>query len=106
MIKVTFALQLDQVGVPSNAARMWLDTSHDDIIQPGEEVTLGTIDGKLWFAERIVKAPTSGMQFLLKFIAPIGTKWSFIATAGDTTVFEFKDKQMTMTKEVAAGRLA
>jgi hypothetical protein len=86
---------------------MWLDSSRDDAIQPGEEVTLATVDGKLWIAHKDVPPPTAGMQFLVKFIAPIGTRWSFVATTDTGTIlYEIKDQETTTTREVLSGRLA
>ena len=106
MQKVTFVLKLDQVGVPGNAARMWLDTSRDDVIQAGEEVTLGTVDGKLWLAQRDLPDDTKGMQFLVKFIAPSKTTWSFTAKSSADTLYEVADQKMDATKESLAGRLS
>jgi hypothetical protein len=106
MSKVTFVLQLDRTGTPGTAARLWLDASRDGVLQPGEEVTLATVDGKLWIARKDVPPPTAGMQFLLKFIAPIGAKWSFVATADDAELYAVKDQATTTTQEILAGRLA
>lgn len=108
MPRVRFVLQLDRVGVPGNAARMWLDTSRDDVLQSGEEVTLGTLDGKLWLAECPIQDATTGMQFLTKFIAPTDTRWSFSATSldDDRVLYSVTDQQMATTKESLAGRLA
>jgi hypothetical protein len=106
MSNVTFILQLDQSGNPGNAARMWLDTSRNDIVEPGEELTMSTIDGLMWRATKSVSGSTSGMQFLVKFIAPIGTKWSFTATSDGTKLFEIKDEETVTSKEVLAGRLS
>jgi hypothetical protein len=106
MSNITFVLKLDRSGNPGNAARMWLDTSGDDLIQPGEEVTMSTIDGKVWLADKSVGSATSGMQFLVKFIAPAGTAWSFTATANGATLHETKDQKTTTLKEALAGRLS
>jgi len=106
MSKVTFVLQLDRTGTPGTAARLWLDTSRDGILQPGEEVTMATVDGKLWIARKDVSPPTAGMQFLLKFIAPIGTKWSFVASSEQSELYAAKDQQTTTTQEILAGRLS
>jgi len=106
MIKVTFVLQLDRTGTPGTAARLWLDTSRDGVLQPGEEVTMATVDGKLWIASKSVAPPTAGMQFLLKFIAPVGTKWSFTAATEVGELYAVKDQQTTTTQEILAGRLA
>lgn len=108
MPRIRFVLQLDRVGVPGNAARMWLDTSLDDVLQAGEEITLGTLDGKLWVGERQIQDPTTGMQFLTKFIAPTHTRWSFSATSldDDKVLYSVIDQQMPATKESLAGRLA
>lgn len=105
MPRITFTLQLDRSGTPANAARMWLDTSHDDLLQTGEEVTLGTIDGLIWIGDKMVSGSTVGMQFLVKFIAPANTKWSFMAVSEGATLHETKDQQMATTKESLAGRL-
>jgi len=105
MDRVTFVLKFDQVGVPGSAATLWLDTSRDDVIQPGEEVTMATIDGKVWLADRELSA-TAGMQFLVKFIAPIGAAWSFAAKTSDRTLYEVANQQMTTVKESLAGRLS
>ena len=105
MQRVTFVLKLDRTGLPGNAARMWLDTSGDDAIQAGEEVTLGTVDAKLWVAQRDLPDPATGMQFLVKFIAPVDTKWSFTARSDTTALFEAAG-QMTSTKETLVGRLS
>lgn len=106
MSNVTFILQLDKSGNPGNAARMWLDTSRNDIVEPGEELTMSTIDGLMWRATKSVPGSTSGMQFLVKFIAPIGTKWSFTSTSDGTKLFEIKDEETVTSKEVLAGRLS
>lgn len=106
MPNIQFVLALDSAGNPGNAARLWLDTSRDDVLQPAEEVTLSTIDGKVWLATTTVAAPTTGMVFLVKFIAPVGTKWSFTAKTGDTKLHETKDQQTSTPQEGLAGRLS
>jgi hypothetical protein len=105
MQRVTFVLKLDQAGLPGNAARMWLDTSRDNAIQAGEEVTLGTVDGKLWLAQRDLPDNATGMQFLVKFIAPSQTQWSFTARSDSNTLYEAAG-QMTSTREALAGSLS
>jgi hypothetical protein len=106
MAKVTFVLKLDRTGVPASAARMWLDTSGDDVIQVGEEITLGTIDGKLWVGTANLSGSTAEMLFLVKFIAPVGAKWSFVASVDGATLYEAADQQTVTTRETLAGRLA
>jgi hypothetical protein len=106
MPTITFKLALDKAGNPGNAARLWLDTSRDDMIEPGEEVTLSTIDGKFWVANKTITGTTGGMQFLVKFIAPVGTKWSFTAEVDGTTLHETKGQQTTTSKEALAGSLS
>lgn len=104
MSDIQFILQLDQIGPQGNAARMWLDASRDDLLQPGEEVTLGTIDSKIWLGTRSV-ASSTGMQFLVKFIAPVGTRWSFVARSNGVVLYERKDQVTVAAKEFLAARL-
>ena len=106
MPNITFILKLDQIGAPNNTARLWLDSSRDDDIEPSEEVALGTIDGKTWIADKNVSAPAAGVRFLLKFITPRGTKWSFTASSGSATLYKLEDKQTVTTEEKLSGRLA
>jgi hypothetical protein len=103
---ITFTLKLDKTGHPGNAARLWLDASHDDVIQSGEEITLATLDGKLWLADTTLSGATNGMQFLLKFIAPVGTTWSFTASASGASLFDSGSQRTTTLKEALAGRLS
>ncbi len=107
MPNVTFLLKLDSAALPGNQARLWLDTSRDDIIEPGEEVALSTIDAKAWTADVAVASPTTGMEFLVKFIAPIGTNWSFTAnvSGGGATLYDSGAQKTTTLKEGLAGRL-
>ena len=101
---ITFTLDLDKSGQPGNAARLWLDTSRNDVIEPGEEITFSTINGKAWFAQRDLANPT-GMQFLVKFIAPVGTSWSFTAKTAQATLYTSGQQKTTTPKEALAGRL-
>lgn len=106
MSTIEFVLELDQVGPLGNGARMWLDTSRDDFLSPGEEVALATLDGKIWLGRRQVSGPTTGMQFLVKFIAPIGTKWSFSAAMDNSILFQIKDQTTLVQREFLAARLS
>lgn len=106
MPKVTFVLKLEPAGGSGTLARMWLDTSRDDTLQPGEEVTPMTLDGKVWIARRDLPDDLAGMQFLVKFLAPAGTRWSFAATSGDTTHYAIADQVMPAAREALAGRLS
>lgn len=105
MLNLQFVLELDRIGPLGNAARMWLDTSRDDVLQPGEEVALATIDGKVWLGNRQVDGPTAGMPFLVKFIAPVGTIWSFTAKLGDDALYQTKDRTTAVANEFLAARL-
>jgi hypothetical protein len=105
MSNIDFTLQLDQAGSPGNGARMWLDSSRDGSLQPGEEVTLTTLDGKLWIASKSVSGVLSGMPFLVKFIAPIGTTWSFAATAAGTSLFAVNNQVTAVQIETLTGKL-
>jgi hypothetical protein len=106
MSNIQFVLELDRVGPQGNAARMWLDTSRDDVLQPGEEVALATIDGKLWLGNKQVDGATTGMPFLVKFIAPVGTGWAFKATRdGDEILYQTKDRTTLVASEFLAARL-
>jgi hypothetical protein len=105
MPNIQFVLELDRVGPQGNAARMWLDTSRDNLLEPGEEVTLATINSKVWMGNKDVDGATAGMAFLVKFIAVVGAHWSFTAQSGDEVLYQTKDRVTAVASEFLAARL-
>ncbi|MBS2025929.1 MAG: hypothetical protein JST92_26320 [Deltaproteobacteria bacterium] len=104
MSSVSYLLTLDRSD--HNSARLWVDSSHDGRLDPGEEVPLGTRDGLHW-AGRADLDPTAGTRFLLLFNAPVGTKWSFVAVEVGTgrDLYSLVNQTTAVAPEQLVGRL-
>ena len=102
--KVEFTLQLDRSGIPPAEARMEVDMSGDDDIRLPEEVKLVTTDRLKWQGKAELDA-TAGRLFFVRFIAPLGTKWSFTATSNGETLFSAKEQVTLSLREEFSARL-
>ncbi len=104
-----FKLELKPTdGLPLPNARLWLDLSEDFGLQDGEEITLSTLDRHTWTGQRALPEGRSpkGLFFLLRFVAPKGSQWTFEVTQGSTHCYQTKSLQTTKgNREALTGLL-
>lgn len=76
-------------GLPLPNARLWLDLSDDWALDEDEEVRMTSADRSQWIGIHTPDAAVNvdGLFFLLRFVAPPGTTWSFRATRGDDVLY-------------------
>lgn len=106
---LTFKLELKPTdGLPLPNARLWLDLSEDFDLQDGEEITLSTLDRHTWTGQRSLPEGRSpkGLFFMLRFVAPTGSQWTFEVTQGSTHCYKTKSLQTTKAnRETLTGLL-
>jgi hypothetical protein len=79
---VKVVLELERSAPKEASAQVWFDSSGNASFEAGEEKALATADGDTWVAE--LRMPEHGEAlFLLRFTAPIGTRWRFQVLRAD-----------------------
>lgn len=95
-------------GLPLPKARLWLDTSQDMALDDGEEIPMTSVDLANWIGTRAFESQETLQDcfFVLRFVAPAGTKWRIKAICDEKVFYEVKNPQKTLrNRETVTGFL-